>query len=185
MSYIIAIGAYLFLLMIYGLVIAHKKVKTADDMVTGGHRIPFIILVGSLLATWCGGGGITGNASIIYNGGPWVGAITFAAPPIGIIRCISSRARSGKSNKVTVPEIMGAVTAKAPASFPAVCVMLAYVGVLATQLKAAADILVLLCSSSGVEISRGLALVICTTIIVVITVGGGLYPWHTPTRSVR
>lgn len=70
MSYIIAIGAYLFLLMIYGLVIAHKKVKTADDMVTGGHRIPFIILVGSLLATWCGGGGITGNASIIYNGGP-------------------------------------------------------------------------------------------------------------------
>ncbi len=32
----------------------------------------------------------------------------------------------------------------------------------------------LLCSSSGVEISRGLALVICTTIIVVITVGGGL-----------
>ena len=48
MSYIIAIGAYLFLLMIYGLVIAHKKVKTADDMVTGGHRIPFIILVGGL-----------------------------------------------------------------------------------------------------------------------------------------
>ena len=45
---------------------------------------------------------------------------------------------------------------------------------MATQLKAAADILVLLCSSSGVEISRGLALVICTTIIVVITVGGGL-----------
>ena len=81
MSYIIAIGAYLFLLMIYGLVIAHKKVKTADDMVTGGHRIPFIILVGSLLATWCGGGGITGNASIIYNGGPWVGAITFCRAP--------------------------------------------------------------------------------------------------------
>ena len=35
MSYIIAIGAYLVLLMIYGLVIAHKKVKTTDDMMTG------------------------------------------------------------------------------------------------------------------------------------------------------
>lgn len=46
MSYIIAIGAYLVLLMIYGLVIAHKKVKTTDDMMTGGHKIPFIILVG-------------------------------------------------------------------------------------------------------------------------------------------
>ena len=174
MSYIIAIGAYLFLLMIYGLVIAHKKVKTADDMVTGGHRIPFIILVGSLLATWCGGGGITGNASIIYNGGPWVGAITFAAPPIGIILLYFIAGKVRKSNKVTVPEIMGARYGQSASIISAVCVMLAYVGVLATQLKAAADILVLLCSSSGVEISRGLALVICTTIIVVITMGGGL-----------
>ena len=174
MSYIIAIGAYLFLLMIYGLVIAHKKVKTADDMVTGGHRIPFIILVGSLLATWCGGGGITGNASIIYNGGPWVGAITFAAPPIGIILLYFIAGKVRKSNKVTVPEIMGARYGQSASIISAVCVMLAYVGVLATQLKAEADILVLLCSSSGVEISRGLALVICTTIIVVITVGGGL-----------
>ena len=174
MSYIIAIGAYLFLLMIYGLVIAHKKVKTADDMVTGGHRIPFIILVGSLLATWCGGGGITGNASIIYNGGPWVGAITFAAPPIGIILLYFIAGKVRKSNTVTVPEIMGARYGQSASIISAVCVMLAYVGVLATQLKAAADILVLLCSSSGVEISRGLALVICTTIIVVITVGGGL-----------
>ena len=174
MSYIIAIGAYLFLLMIYGLVIAHKKVKTADDMVTGGHRIPFIILVGSLLATWCGGGGITGNASIIYNGGPWVGAITFAAPPIGIILLYFIAGKVRKSNKVTVPEIMGARYGQSASIISAVCVMLAYVGVLATQLKAAADIIVLLCSSSGVEISRGLALVICTTIIVVITVGGGL-----------
>ena len=174
MSYIIAIGAYLFLLMIYGLVIAHRKVKTADDMVTGGHRIPFIILVGSLLATWCGGGGITGNASIIYNGGPWVGAITFAAPPIGIILLYFIAGKVRKSNKVTVPEIMGARYGQSASIISAVCVMLAYVGVLATQLKAAADILVLLCSSSGVEISRGLALVICTTIIVVITVGGGL-----------
>lgn len=53
MGYLIAISVYLLALVIYGLVIAHKKVKTADDMVTGGHRIPFIILVGSLLATWC------------------------------------------------------------------------------------------------------------------------------------
>ena len=174
MSYIIAIGAYLFLLMIYGLVIAHKKVKTADDMVTGGHRIPFIILVGSLLATWCGGGGITGNASIIYNGGPWVGAITFAAPPIGIILLYFIAGKVRKSNKVTVPEIMEARYGKAASIISALCVMLAYVGVLATQLKAAADILVLLCSSSGVELSHGLALTICTVVIVVITVGGGL-----------
>ena len=38
MAYIIAIGAYLVLLMIFGLIVAPKKVKTSDDMVTGGHR---------------------------------------------------------------------------------------------------------------------------------------------------
>ena len=174
MGYLIAISVYLLALVIYGLVIAHKKVKTADDMVTGGHRIPFIILVGSLLATWCGGGGITGSAGVVYSGGPWVGAITFAAPPIGIILLYFIAGKVRKSNKVTVPEIMEARYGKAASIISALCVMLAYVGVLATQLKAAADILVLLCSSSGVELSHGLALTICTVVIVVITVGGGM-----------
>ena len=174
MGYLIAISVYLLALVIYGLVIAHKKVKTADDMVTGGHRIPFIILVGSLLATWCGGGGITGSAGVVYSGGPWVGAITFAAPPIGIILLYFIAGKVRKSNKVTVPELMEARYGKAASIISALCVMLAYVGVLATQLKAAADILVLLCSSSGVELSHGLALTICTVVIVVITVGGGL-----------
>ncbi len=174
MGYIIAISIYLLALVVYGLVIAHKKVKTADDMVTGGHRIPFIILVGSLLATWCGGGGITGTAGIVYTGGPWVGAITFAAPPIGIILLYFIAGKVRKSNKVTVPEIMESRYGKAASILSALCVMLAYVGVLATQLKAAADILVLLCNSSGIELSRGVALTICTAVIVVITVGGGL-----------
>ena len=174
MSYIIAIGAYLVLLMIYGLVIAHKKVKTTDDMMTGGHKIPFIILVGSLLATWCGGGGITGSAGVVYSGGPWVGALAYAAPPIGIILLYFIAGRVRKTNKVTVPEIMGARYGAAASVISALCVMLAYVGVLATQLKAAADILVLLCSSSGVELSHSMALTICTVVIVVITVGGGM-----------
>ena len=174
MTYIVAISAYLVLLTIFGLIVARKKVKTSDDMVTGGHRIPFIILVGTLLATWCGGGGITGSASVVYTGGPWVGLITFAAPPIGIILLYFIAGKVRKSNKVTVPEIMGARYGQSASIISAVCVMLAYVGVLATQLKAAADIIVLLCASSGIEISHGLALTICTALIAIITVGGGL-----------
>ena len=174
MTYIVAISAYLVLLTIFGLIVARKKVKTSDDMVTGGHRIPFIILVGTLLATWCGGGGITGSASVVYTGGPWVGLITFAAPPIGIILLYFIAGKVRKSNTVTVPEIMGARYGKAASIIAALCVMLAYVGVLATQLKAAADIIVLLCASSGIEISHGLALTICTALIAIITVGGGL-----------
>ena len=182
MSYIIAIGAYLFLLMIYGLVIAHKKVKTADDMVTGGHRIPFIILVGSLLATWCGGGGITGNASIIYNGGPWVGAITFAAPPIGIILLYFIAGKVRKSNKVTVPEIMGARYGQSASIISAVCVMLAYVGVLATQRPTFWSC----CAAPAVWRSPvGWHLSSAPRLLWSSQWAEDWYPWHTPTRSVR
>ncbi len=174
MGYLVFIGIYLAALVLYGLIVAHKKVKTADDMVTGGHRIPFIILVGSLLATWCGGGGITGTAGIIYSGGPWVGAIAYAAPPIGIILLYFIAGKVRRSNKVTIPEIMEARYGSGASILAALCIMLAYVGVLATQLKAAADILLMLCASSGVQLSQGTALAICALVILVITVGGGL-----------
>ncbi|MCI8399526.1 MAG: sodium:solute symporter family protein [Oscillibacter sp.] len=174
MAYVVAISIYLLAMMIFGLVLARKKVKTTDDMVTGGHRIPFIVLVGSLLATWCGGGGITGSAGVIYDGGPWVGVITMAAPPTGIILLYFIAGKVRSSNKVTVPAIMEARYGKAASIVSALCVMIAYVGVLATQLKAAANILVLLCSTSNIEISLNTALIICTVIVAVITVGGGL-----------
>lgn len=174
MGYIIAISAYLIALIVYGMYISRKMVKTTDDMMTGGHQIPLIILVGSLLATWCGGGGITGSAGVVYSGGPWVGAITFAAPPIGIILLYFIAGKVRKSNKVTVPEIMGARYGTGASILSALCVMLAYVGVLATQLKASGNILVLLCANSGIEMSQGTALVICTVLITIITVMGGM-----------
>ena len=174
MGYIIAISAYLIALIVYGMYISRKMVKTSDDMMTGGHQIPMIILVGSLLATWCGGGGITGSAGVVYTGGPWVGAITFAAPPIGIILLYFIAGKVRKSNKVTVPEIMGARYGTAASILSALCVMLAYVGVLATQLKASGNIQVLLCANSGIEMSQGTALVICTVLITIITVMGGM-----------
>ena len=174
MGYIIAISAYLIALIVYGMYISRKMVKTTDDMMTGGHQIPLIILVGSLLATWCGGGGITASAGVVYSGGPWVGAITFAAPPIGIILLYFIAGKVRKSNKVTVPEIMGARYGTGASILSALCVMLAYVGVLATQLKASGNILVLLCANSGIEMSQGTALVICTVLITIITVMGGM-----------
>ena len=37
MGYLIAIAIYLVALMVYGLVIAHRKVKTADDKIGRAH----------------------------------------------------------------------------------------------------------------------------------------------------
>ena len=174
MGYLISIAVYLLVLMVMGLVLGHKKVKTADDMMTGGHRIPFIILVGSLLATWCGGGGITGSAGAIFTGGPWAGVVLFAGMPIGIALLYFIAGKVRQSNKVTVPDILGTRYGEVAGILSCICVMLAYVGVLATQLKAAANILVMLVAHSGMELSQSAAMIICTAIIAVITVGGGI-----------
>lgn len=174
MGYIAVICVYLVALVVYGLIIARKKVKTSDDMMTGGHRIPFIILVGSLLATWCGGGGITGTAAFIFNGGVWMGLLGYLAAPLGVLLLYFIAGRVRQSNKVTVPEIMGARYGNAARILSAVCIILAYVGVLATQLKATSNIMVLLASSSGVALDPLVALAVSAAVVLAVTVGGGL-----------
>lgn len=174
MGYIVSISIYLLALLVYGFIISRHMVKSSDDMITGGHKIPFIIIVGSLLATWCGGGGITGSAGIIYNGGPFVGLLAFSGAPIGILCLYFISGRMRKTNKVTVPELMSTRYGNAAGVIAAFCIMLAYVGVYATQLKAAANIIVLLFKSSGMTISVGAAMTVCAIIVLIITVGGGL-----------
>lgn len=87
MSYIIAIGLYLVLLMVYGLVIAHKKVKTTDDMMTGGAQDPLHHSGGQS----AGHPGAAAVSPVLPEsctaGGPWVGALAYAAPPIASSYC--------------------------------------------------------------------------------------------------
>ena len=59
MSYLYVILAYLVILVLVGLYIGHRKVKNSEDFVVAGRSLPFIVLVGTLLASWCGGGGVT------------------------------------------------------------------------------------------------------------------------------
>ena len=66
MGYLVCILLYIAGIIIYGIVMGKKKVKTSDDFVVAGRQLPFMILIGTLLASWCGGGGITGSASVVY-----------------------------------------------------------------------------------------------------------------------
>lgn len=69
-AYFWMIFLYLVAIVSYGLYIARKKVRTTDDFVTSGRNLPLWILVGTLIATWYGGGGITGTANLVYTKGP-------------------------------------------------------------------------------------------------------------------
>mgnify|MGYP000099108429 CR=1 FL=1 len=58
---------YLLLMVGVSLYLKRKMVKSSDDFAVAGRRLPMIVLVGTLLATWCGGGGISGSAGLVYK----------------------------------------------------------------------------------------------------------------------
>lgn len=169
MYYLLCILAYIIGIIIYGIVIGRRKVKTSEDFVVAGRQLPFLILIGTLLASWCGGGGITGSASVVYLYGPWVGILHFAGAPIGILLLyfISSKVRS--STKITVPEVFAARYGDGASIIAVACIMLAYVGLCATQIKAAGDIISLI---TGLEVNA--AVVMAAAGILLLTISGGM-----------
>lgn len=169
MGYMLVIGIYLAILIVGGFVMSKKKVKNSDDFVVAGRQLPMIVLVGTLLATWCGGGGITGSASIIYNYGPWVGVLHFMGAPIGIVLLYFIAGKVRKSEKLTIPEIFEARYGTFARVLSAICIMLAYIGIVATQFKAAGNILSL---TTGLD--SGIATAIAAVFIVLLTVTGGM-----------
>lgn len=169
MKYLICIFAYIAGIIVFGIVIGKKKVKTSDDFVVAGRQLPFMILIGTLLASWCGGGGITGSASVVYLYGPWVGALHFAGAPIGMLLLyfISSKVRS--STKITVPEVFAVRYGDGAGIIAVICIMLAYVGLCATQIKAAGNIISLI---TGMD--ANMATVMASLGILLLTVSGGM-----------
>ena len=169
MIHMAIIVAYILTTIIFGLYVSKKKVKNAEDMVVGGRQLPMIVLVGTLLATWCGGGGITGSASVVYSGGPGVGFLHFVGAPIGILLLYFIAGKVRKTEKITIPEILEEKYGKLAAILGVACIVLAYVGIVATQTKAAANILNLL---TGIDLTTGM--IISAVIIILLTVTGGM-----------
>lgn len=169
MKYLSIILIYLIGIIIFGAIIGKKKVKTAEDFVVAGRKLPMIILVGTLLATWCGGGGITGSASVIYAYGPWVGVLHFLGAPIGILLLYFIAGKVRKTTKITIPEIFESRYGSIASLLATICIVLAYVGIVATQIKAAGNIINLL---TGVDLT--IATILSALVVLLLTVTGGM-----------
>lgn len=55
-----------------------KEVTTNEDLVVAGQRLPLIVLISTLLATWVGSGTVIGGASFVYQYGPIASLFFFA-----------------------------------------------------------------------------------------------------------
>ena len=169
MNYFLWICIYLIFLVIFSIFYSKKRVKSSEDFAVAGRSLPMIVLIGTLLATWCGGGGITGSANVVYSQGPYVGGLYFLGAPLGMIFLyfISGKVRISKS--YTVPELFDKMYGSTAGMIATICIFLAYVGIISSQFLAAGNIINL---TTG--ISFKMATFISMVVIIILTVTGGM-----------
>ena len=167
-QFLFVIG-YLLVMVGVSFYLKARLVKSSDDFAVAGRKLPLIVLVGTLLATWCGGGGISGSAGLVYSNGPLFGILLFAGAPIGmaVLYFISGAVR--KSTTYTIPELFELRYGAGARDLAAVCIILAYVGTMASQFKAAGNIFMI---TSGVDFVT--STVICVVFMALLALIGGM-----------
>ena len=128
---------YLAVVVAVGLYVTKKKVKNSDDFAVANRSLPTVVLIGTLLATWCGAGGITGSANLIWQNGPLFGVLIFMGAPIGMLLLYFVSGRVRKATTYTIPELFEIRYGTAARIIATICIVLGYVGILASQFKAA------------------------------------------------
>jgi len=157
---------YIILMMALGVYFAKKEVKTGDDFLVAGRRLPGFVLAGTLLATWVGSGTILGGASFVYQYGPLAGIIYFAGAPIGIIILYFVAGKARGLEKNTLPQILEIKFGKTTMLLAAIFMLIAYVGIATYQFIGGGNILSLLTSLSptqGSLIIAGLVIFLAAT----------------------
>lgn len=163
------IMAYILVVVFYGLYIAKTQVKTNEEFVTCGRRLPLWVVVGTLIATWYGGGGITGTANLVYTRGPWAGLIYELATPVAIIVVLFLAGRIRENKNITIPELFREKYGDAASILATIFIVLAYIGICSYQFKGAGYVLNL---TTGLSVEMGTLL--AAVVIILLSVTGGL-----------
>lgn len=166
--HIVVIVIYLALMILLGIYFSKREVKTTEDFMVAGRRLPLIVLIGTLLATWVGSGTVVGGASFIYQYGPFAGIFNLIGGPIGVIVLyfIADKARLLK--KYTVPEMLEIRYGSGTRLVASIFILLAYVGITAYQFTGGAYILNI---TTGLPVEIG-TMVIGVVVIFLATTGG-------------
>lgn len=163
------IMGYLIIVVVYGLYITKREVRTSEEFITGGRRLPLWVVTGTLIATWYGGGAVTGTANLVYTRGPWSGLIYELATPFAIIFVLFLAGRVREQAKATIPELFREKYGDLASVLAAIAIVLAYVGICAYQFKGAGYVLNL---TTGMSVGTGTA--IAAVVVVLLAVSGGL-----------
>lgn len=169
-GHLLIILGYLVGVSIYGWYLNRKYIKSSDDFVTAGRRLPLAVLIGTLLATWMGSGMITGSANFVYTYGPIASIFHFIGEPAGLLLVALLLAKRVRIKEgYTVPQLIEEKYGTVSRVLVTICIILAYVGIVSYQFKAGGYIFNLV---TGMDVTTGT--IISAIFVVVLTVTGGL-----------
>lgn len=135
----IIIIVYFLLVLAVGL-ISYYRIKTPADFYISGKNAGVFTISGSLLATILGGSAILGTIELSHiNGWPAIWFLTSAA--IGLLFLIPFVKRISSQGRFTLPELLGTMYGENARKIASVIIPVAWVGIVAVQIIAAAKIL--------------------------------------------
>lgn len=173
-GYGIAILVYLIIMVFAGIWAGNKAKKTKDGFLLAGRNLPLIVLVGTLLATWFGGGTVVGGANFIYTRGPWAGIFFFIGAPLGALVLIWLAPRIRSMGKYTVPEMLEKTYGPKTRLLASICVLLAYTGIVSYQFTGAGYIVNLV---TGFDLSYSVIIAAVVMCLLAATAGMNSVAW--------
>ncbi len=168
--YLLVLGAYILVILILGF-FANRKVRTVEDYLVGGRRLPYLLAVPTIVATWYGAGFCMGVSGLVYSDGVHAVLADPFGATLGFIICgLFFAARFRRMNLFTVADVLGRAYGKKMEVCASVLMMPFYIGTLAAQMVALGYLLHLF---GGIEAST--AIIAASILIVVYTMAGGIW----------
>lgn len=168
--FIIGVGFYFFLMALIGY-LASRKVKTMEDYLIAGRRLPFYLALPTVVATWFGAGSSMGVSGTVYSHG-FYGVI---ADPFGcslalLIAGLFFAAPFRRLRLLTISDLLGNAYGQKFERVSSLIVLPFYIGTLASQMLAMGYVFQIV---SGAQLEIGI--LIGAIIVVTYTISGGMW----------
>lgn len=162
------LAIYGILMVVLGFIYS-KKITTSEDFILAGRGLGPIVLMGTLIATWCGSGTVTGGGnSLAYAYGLWPGVLFLVPSVIGVLIMSRIASKVRAYGKYTVSEILSEKYGPFAGMLSSFIIILAFVGIVSYQFKGIGFILNV---STGIPVELG-TIIGAVLIIFLASIGG-------------
>lgn len=169
-NYLYFVIAYIVVILGMGLYY-YRRIASSEDFILAGRSLGKFVLMGTMFATWCGGGTVTGGYnSLAYSFG--LGPALFFGVPslIGVLFLflISNRIRATET--LTIPEMLEMKYGPFARALGTMIIVLSYIGIISYQYTGLGFILNV---TTGIPVRTGT--IIGAIIMVLLAMTGGLF----------